>query len=117
MKKFFCLVLGLFFACHAMADAAILPLDGVWQCELDRQDVGKTKEWFNRPLTSQTHLPGSLSENGLGDPDDRHSPEHLGRLLDGQTGLASDAPADYRGAAWYEKTVDTPAEAWKGKSV
>jgi hypothetical protein len=116
MKKFFCLVLGLFFACHAMTDAAILPLDGVWQCELDRQDAGKTGDWFNRPLTGRTQLPGSLSENGLGDPMTVVRQNTWGDKWTGKPVWHPMLRRDYRGAAWYEKTVTLP-EAWKGKFV
>jgi hypothetical protein len=45
-----------------------IDLAGQWQCELDRQDAGVDQKWFSRQLAETIKLPGTLQEQGFGDP-------------------------------------------------
>ncbi|MBQ2683860.1 MAG: hypothetical protein IJG02_08290 [Thermoguttaceae bacterium] len=60
-------------------------LDGVWQVRIDPDNVGKTDQWFARPLSesgevSALEVPGVIQKNW----------------------------PDYHGLAWYERTFATP---------
>ena len=60
-------------------------LDGVWQARIDPDNVGKTDQWFARPLSesgevSTLEVPGVIQKNW----------------------------PDYHGLAWYERTFPTP---------
>jgi hypothetical protein len=51
----------------AASEPAHVSLDGQWQFELDRSNVGIQQKWFNRSLVSKINLPGSLPAQGIGD--------------------------------------------------
>lgn len=111
-----------------------LDLSGVWQLALDPADCGIHENLPQNDFDLSVQLPGSLPEQGIGDPPSTDSPWFgmIDRIRDGEWrkpkydpyrtathfkmpfGLQS--PAVYVGAAWYRKEVEIPAE-WKGKSI
>src|SRR5436305_14303666 len=70
-------VTGLFtvigFARNVNASDAV-SLAGQWRFALDRDDIGVEKRWFGQKLTDQIKLPGSLQEQGFGDPPSAQTP-------------------------------------------
>ncbi len=107
--------------------AKILPLDGEWRFQMDREDAGRTGKWFNRNLTDKIRLPGILQAQGFGDPITAGTPWVLS-LYDRNWSLRDDyksyatgsnvnvpflcQPArHYLGAAWYQRDIEIPAEA------
>src|SRR5678815_474200 len=44
-----------------------LSLAGRWRFELDRRNMGLQEHWFDRRLSSEIRLPGSLPAQGIGD--------------------------------------------------
>ena len=60
-------------------------LDGLWQARIDPDNVGKTEEWFARPLSDS----GETSPLAV-------------------PGVIQLAWPDYHGLAWYERTFVTP---------
>ena len=100
---------------QAAADSA-LPLAGAWRFEIDRKDAGKAEGWFKRTLTGSIRLPGSMAENGLGDPMKGIRQQVWGGQWTTEPVWHPMFRIDYRGAAWYQTTVTIPA-AWKAKVV
>jgi hypothetical protein len=95
-----------------------LSLAGTWHMRMDRHDVGEKEGWFKQEMKGiqSVKLPGSLSENGVGDP----IKEIVQQVWNGKT---TTNPVwnpmirlDYRGAAWYQKVVEIPP-SWAGKIV
>ena len=42
-------------------------LAGDWNFQVDSLDVGETEAWYGKELADKVKLPGSMSENGIGD--------------------------------------------------
>jgi hypothetical protein len=112
--------------------ADVLPLAGEWRCRLDPQDAGVAARWFATALPERVRLPGSLAENGLGDPISLRT-KWTATIYDSSwffnPRLAKYRQPDhfkipfwltpnayYVGPAWYQKTVDVPA-AWRGRRL
>lgn len=109
-----------------------IPLAGAWRFELDRADRGTEEGWYRRELTGVIQLPGSLQEQGFGDPPGLETP-WMGDLND-RTFFTEERYAPYRdpdhfkfpywltptryyaGVAWYQRDVDVPPE-WEGRRV
>uniref|UniRef100_UPI0032176EE6 sugar-binding domain-containing protein n=1 Tax=uncultured Draconibacterium sp. TaxID=1573823 RepID=UPI0032176EE6 len=109
-----------------------LNLSGEWRFQLDSLDVGITEHWYNQELPETVQLPGSMVENGKGNPvgpnthwvgnqknkewfeDENYKPflSDEGYLF--PYWLIPDR--HYYGAAWYQKTVDIPAN-WTGQNI
>ena len=94
----------------------VIPLAGEWRFELDRQDQGVAAAWYERRLSGNVRLPGTIPTQNLGDP-------VTGIRQQVWDGAFTDQPlwhpmlrSDYRGSAWYQTTVDIPP-AWSGKNV
>lgn len=87
-----------------MIDCAI-DLSGAWEFRLDPDDLGTSEGWFNGALPGSVRLPGSLDENGVGEPN---------LATSDLSGLSR--KVKYTGAAWYSREVELPAE-WEGKTV
>ena len=119
--------------CNSAAAAAErLPLAGTWRFELDRQDAGLAEAWHNRALKDKLRLPGSLQEQGFGDPvtvdtawtgqivdrswftDPRYAPYRQPGNIKVPFWLQPER--HYVGVAWYQRDVDIPA-SWAGKRV
>jgi hypothetical protein len=109
-----------------------LDLSGTWSFSLDRNGVGVNEQWFSKPLQDMIHLPGTLQEQGFGDPPSTNTP-WLGTLYDKYWYLRAPykkyAEPDhfkipywlqperhYVGAAWYSRSFDIPPE-WRGRPV
>ncbi|MEN0021209.1 MAG: sugar-binding domain-containing protein, partial [Planctomycetota bacterium] len=114
-----------------------LNLAGEWAFEIDEQDVGIEQRWYARTLADTINLPGSMPEQRKGKPVG-YDTEFTGNMWkeypEGQTWrddenykpylkddefrfpfwLVSDF--HYVGAAWYQTTVDVPAD-WAGSDI
>jgi hypothetical protein len=139
MKKLFpyLFLIVLLFTCFSFAKAQtvhIIPytidLAGEWRFQIDSLDKGVEQQWFTRKLTDAIKLPGSMTTNGKGNDVDMHTP-WIGNIIDSSWFFKPEYAAYrtrgnikipfwlqpvkyYKGAAWYQKTVNIPA-AWKGK--
>lgn len=109
-----------------------LDLSGSWGFRTDPGDMGIEQAWFNRQMDTMVSLPGSMAENGKGNP---VSPDTrwTGSIMDSSYFLL-DRYARYRkagnikipfwlqpklhylGAAWYQKTIEIPAR-WYEKHI
>ena len=112
--------------------AEVLPLAGEWRFRADAQDVGVAARWFATSLPETVRLPGSMAENGKGDPISLRT-RWTATIYD-SSWFFNPRMAKYRqpdnfkipfwltpaayyvGAAWYQKTVEIPA-AWRGRRL
>ena len=107
-------------AAEATAKAAGTPereaisLAGKWRFEMDSKNIGKTGGFFKRELTASIRLPGSMAENGIGDPITATRQIGWGYNTPEQPIRNPMVKFDYRGVAWYQTTVTIPEE-WQGK--
>jgi hypothetical protein len=94
------------FVC-GFAQAQTIPLAGQWQFAMDRQNLGLTEKWFEKPLAGggTITLPGTMDDAKLGIPNPAEP--SLGDLW---------RPVVYEGVAWYQRQVAIPAD-WRGKRV
>src|SRR5690606_17119362 len=44
-----------------------ISLSGIWKFQIDANDVGIKEKWFERSLSDNIELPGSMAENDKGD--------------------------------------------------
>jgi hypothetical protein len=130
MKRIIAIVfLGFWFRASA---GDTLDLAGVWRFRMDPQDMGEQQRWFVQKLNETVHLPGSMMQNGKGDPvtantswtasiydsswffDSRMTkyrrPENL------KLPFWLTPPKHYLGAAWYQKEIVVPA-SWTGRHL
>ena len=107
-------------------------LSGSWLFALDRDDIGLTARWFEHSLSGRVELPGSLPEQGIGDPPSLTSTwtgvdEGLQELRtrsfeeysrpDRFKMVYSLTPIRvYVGPAWYQRQIDVPT-TWTGRRV
>jgi beta-galactosidase/beta-glucuronidase len=61
-----CILFLLLCSC-ILTHAQQIPLAGEWRFAIDRNDVGVTEKWFNKPLNETIKLPGTMAENMKGD--------------------------------------------------
>lgn len=132
-KLAFCIsVLSLFLSLVAFKPGDTISLDGTWLFQMDRNDQGITEKWYQRKLTDQIKLPGSMAQNLKGD-DITLKTKWTGSIYDSSF-YFNPRLAKYRqpgnikipfwltlakhyvGAAWYQKEVVIP-ESWNGKRV
>lgn len=115
---------------HIASAADALSLAGQWRFQLDRQDVGIKARWFGQRLPDTIKLPGSLPEQGIGDPVTVNTkwtggivdkswftaPEHERYRQPGKVKLPFWLQPDkyYAGVAWYQNDVEIP-KVWEGK--
>jgi hypothetical protein len=109
-----------------------IDLAGEWRFQIDSLDKGIEQQWFNRKLSDAIKLPGSMTTNGKGNDVDINTP-WVGNIWDTSWFVKPEYAAYrrkgnikipfwlqpvkyYKGAAWYQKTVNIPA-AWKGKQL
>jgi hypothetical protein len=109
-----------------------IDLAGEWRFQIDSLDKGIEQQWFNRKLSDAIKLPGSMTTNGKGNEVDINTP-WIGNIIDSSWFVKPEYAAYrrrgnikvpfwlqpvkyYKGAAWYQKTVNIPA-AWKGKQL
>ena len=93
-----------------------LSLAGKWRFEMDSKDVGKAEGFFKRELTGGIQLPGSMSENGIGNPITVIRQNTWGGSWTTNPVWHPMIKIDYRGAAWYQTSVTIPEE-WQGKII
>lgn len=112
-----------------------LDLAGEWRCALDPEGVGELDQWFRHGLPGDAPtvvLPGSVQHQGLGDPVGLDTP-WTGSIVD-RSYFTDDRyapyrePGDiavpfwlqprvyYRGAAWFQREVEIPAD-WAERDV
>jgi beta-galactosidase/beta-glucuronidase len=107
-------------------------LAGQWRFRLDRADAGVEERWFERALPDKVRLPGSLTEQGIGDDISTNTP-WIGSIVD-KSWFTAPEYAKYRqpgnvkvpfwlqpekyyaGVAWYQRDIEIPAD-WNGKRV
>ncbi|GGB21408.1 sugar-binding domain-containing protein [Puia dinghuensis] len=118
-----------FLSTHA---ADTLSLAGVWRFRMDPHDEGEAQHWFAKKLPDSIYLPGSMMQNGKGDPvtidtkwtasiydsswffDPRMAKYRQPGNLKFPFWLTP--PKHYLGAAWYQRTIDIPA-GWQGRHI
>jgi len=84
---------------------APISLAGIWSCRLDPGDEGVAGRWWAEPMPLAVRLPGSLDQNGVGEPNP--AKPDMQRLW---------RPLVYTGPAWYRRSIHIPAH-WAGKRV
>ncbi|NOX53806.1 MAG: glycoside hydrolase [Planctomycetes bacterium] len=112
--------------------ASEIDLSGLWYFTTDPGDLGVPQKWYTIDLPMKIRLPGSMQEQGFGD-DVSVDTQWTGMIVD-RSWYTSPRYAPYRrpgnikvpfwlqpkkhyvGAAWYQRTVDIPAE-WKNKRI
>ena len=109
-----------------------LDLSGEWLFQVDSLDEGIQQQWFSKNLEDKINLPGSMTTNGKGNEVDVNTP-WTGGIFDSSWFFKPEyaqyrekgnikvpfwlQPVKYyKGAAWYQKTVNIPA-SWKGKHL
>jgi len=109
-----------------------MSLAGQWRFALDRDNAGVHEQWFERKLSGQIKLPGSLPGQGVGDPVSVDT-KWIGGIVD-RSWFTAPQYAKYRepgnvkvpfwltperyyaGAAWYQRDIEIPAD-WAGKRI
>lgn len=133
MKRTFFIFSLLLLSVLAMkAQNNIIDLKGKWFFEIDVEDIGIKEKWFNKKLTGEIYLPGSMAENRKGNDVTLHT-QWTASIYDSsffynprlekyrkQENLKLPfwlTPTKYYvGAAWYQKEVNIPA-SWKKENV
>jgi hypothetical protein len=117
---------------HKISDSQKISLSGNWSFQLDSLDKGIEQQWYSQKLTGKILLPGSLTTNNIGNDISVKTP-WTGDIIDSSwfkktqyTQYRKDGNIKvpfwlqpvkyYKGAAWYQKTVDIPS-SWKDKYV
>ena len=116
----------------ASSSDASRSLEGEWRFALDRADAGVAERWAEWKFEQHVHLPGTLPEQGIGDPValdtpwtgtifDRSfftAPEYAAYREPGRIKVPFWLQPDkvYVGAAWYQRDIEIPA-AWAGRRV
>ena len=123
------------FACNACANNEPLRLDlsGNWGFKIDSLDQGVNENWFNANFNETIALPGSMAENGKGNDITVHT-HWTGNMWNDslwykdpkmkkyrQKGNVKvpfwlTPVKEYKGAAWYQKTVTIP-DSWSNKNI
>jgi hypothetical protein len=124
--------LGLFLACSANRKENTIDLSGDWSFRLDPESKGIAGRWFAEELSGHVRLPGSLTENDIGD-DISVNTQWTGDIVD-SSWFKDPAMTKYRqpgnikvpfwlqpekyykGMAWYQKKVKIPG-SWNGKNI
>ena len=108
-----------------------ISLAGSWQCRLDPNELGLREHWWLASYSSQINLPGSLTENGIGNDVTLQTP-WVGDVFDSTYFMASQykkyregdikipfwlKPVKYyAGPAWYKRQIDVPTD-WIKKRI
>ncbi len=114
-----------------VASSNEIDLSGRWRFQLDPDNAGEANNWQQQKLADRIHLPGSLQEQGYGDPPKKDSPwtTRIGVKLLDDPRFKEYVEADefmspfwltpdrvYVGAAWYQRDIKTPRN-WSGQRV
>lgn len=109
-----------------------IDLKGEWLFQSDSLNKGISEKWYAQKLESNIQLPGSMTTNGKGNDVTLNTP-WTGQIVDSSWYFKPEyaryrQPGNikvpfwlqptkyYKGAAWYQKTVNIPA-SWKGKNI
>ncbi|WP_147676541.1 sugar-binding domain-containing protein [Algibacter pacificus] len=129
---FFSYLLVMFYACEHKQELSI-NLSGEWSFKIDSLDQGVKEQWFQKTWSEHINLPGSMTENGLGN-DITVETNWTGNMWNDslwykdpkmkkyrQKGNVKvpfwlTPVKEYKGAAWYQKTVDIP-NSWENKYI
>ncbi|MCA5004938.1 exo-beta-1,4-galactosidase [Sphingobacterium bovistauri] len=130
---FWVLILFLcFFTSDIILAQEIKSLEGKWQFQIDRENVGIRERWFEKKLNDEIMLPGSMAEQHKGD-DVTLKTKWTGSIYDSsfyfnpalekfrQPGNIHipfwlTPVKHYVGAAWYQREIIIP-KAWTKKRV
>lgn len=93
-----------------IADDFTMSLTGRWSVALDSLNAGISQKWYEKELSGDINLPGTLCDAGLGTPC-KLKPEMTKEVFQNLK-----RRYDYVGAAWYSRTVIVPRE-WKGRQM
>ncbi len=118
-------------------EAIELDLSGNWKFQIDSLDQGIKENWFEQDLSETITLPGSMAEQGKGNPVD-YNTKFTGNTWktykNGKTWLDDKnykpylkddevrypfwliSDFYYVGAAWYQKEINLPQD-WDGKTI
>ncbi len=112
--------------------ANVVSLKGPWRFALDRHDTGISAGWFKQALPGKITLPGSLPEQGIGDPVTTNTvwtggivdrswftaPEYAAYRESGNVKVPFWLQPDtyYAGAAWFQRDITIPP-AWSGERI
>jgi len=88
----------------AAAEPDVLPLDGIWRFEPDRDKNGIEGKWHDRRLADNVTLPGTTDTNQKGEQTTYRPADRLARRW------------MWIGPAWYQREITIP-ESWEGKRV
>lgn len=124
-------ILMILSSCQERADNYI-DLSGEWQFAMDPKDLGQQEKWFDSSLEERVELPGSMKENNKGELPGLKTPwtgtiydssfyfnprlEKYRKEGDVKFPFWLSPNKYYKGAAWYKKEVDIPAN-WEKKRV
>ncbi len=110
-----------------------MDLSGEWNFKIDALDVGENENWFSDDLSDVVKLPASMAENGKGN-DITVNTHWTGNMWNDslwykdpkmkkyrQKGNVKVSfwltpVKEYKGAAWYQKTINIPEE-WNNKKI
>jgi Glycosyl hydrolases family 2, sugar binding domain len=129
-------MLGLFAICSIfgtkLCAGESIDLNAAWRFQLDPSDRGVNERWFERILPASIKLPGTLPENGIGDPIGTDT-QWTGSIFD-KSWFTAPEYARYRqpgnikipfwlqpethyvGAAWFQRDVEIPS-TWSGRHL
>ena len=85
--------------------AETLPLAGTWGFALDPKAAGENEKWFSHDLSDSITLPGTVAQNRKGP-----------RAQPGEKVMELSSEYPYEGTAWYQRTLQVPAD-WQGRTV
>lgn len=132
MKKALLALISLFLSFSIASSSEQVSLEGLWQFQMDRNDVGVQAGWFSKALPETIQLPGSMPENLKGDLPGLKT-QWTGSLYDSsfyfnprlakyrQEGKVKfpfflTPDRHYIGVAWYRKEVTIPKN-WNGSRI
>lgn len=124
---------GVLALCGMLANAQQrVDLSGTWRFATDRENTGVAEHWFERSLSDEVKLPGTMLTNGKGDAVNIQT-RWTGQIVD-KSFFYDDRYASYRkadnfkvpfwlqpdtyyaGVAWYQRDIEVP-EDWSGKTI
>lgn len=133
MKRLVFILSAFFAGCWCSLSAQqTLDLSGSWQFQIDRDDVGVSRQWFKEKLEDSINLPGSMPEKLKGDRVTVHT-RWTGSLYDSsyyfnpymeqfrkednlKLPFFLTPDRHYVGVAWYQKEVVIPS-SWRGQRI
>ncbi len=133
MRTYIILFLSIAVAsCSTDRHGKTIDLSGEWNFRSDPESQGITQKWYSERLPETIRLPGSMTENGIGEDISPNTP-WIGYIVDSSWFFSPEMekyrkPGNvkvpfwlqpdkyYVGMAWYQKKVKIPS-SWKGKNI